>query len=80
MRRTGIKSIVSDLMTTGLCGNNALNSRRLRVEADILPCPAGPIINWEHKNVVEAFCGRNYEQAQEDACVFVRVRPQLALE
>lgn len=42
-----------------------------------LTVPAGPIIDWENKDVIKSFTDEVTRIAKEDNCVFVRVRPQL---
>lgn len=39
--------------------------------------PAGPIIDWQDKEVVRAAFKTMKKVAKENACIFVRVRPQL---
>lgn len=39
--------------------------------------PAGPIIDWKNKIAVELFVNKIKKIANEEKCVFVRVRPQL---
>jgi len=42
-----------------------------------LTVPGGPIINWGDKDLINAFTKQIKIIAQENNCVFVRVRPQL---
>ncbi len=42
-----------------------------------LTVPGGPIIDWENKGLVNAIFEEMRDSANENNCVFVRVRPQL---
>lgn len=42
-----------------------------------LTVPGGPIIDWADKTLVETFVEEVKRIAKEEACVFVRVRPQI---
>ncbi len=42
-----------------------------------LTVPGGPIINWQNKDLINAFANQIKQIAKENSCVFVRVRPQL---
>lgn len=42
-----------------------------------LTVPAGPIIDWQDKKLVELFVEEVRKLAKEMGCVFIRVRPQL---
>ena len=42
-----------------------------------LTVPAGPIMDWHNSNLVKVFIDKIKTIATEEACVFVRVRPQL---
>lgn len=42
-----------------------------------LTVPGGPIINWQNKNAIDTFINQIKQIAEENNCVFVRVRPQL---
>jgi lipid II:glycine glycyltransferase (peptidoglycan interpeptide bridge formation enzyme) len=45
-----------------------------------LTVPGGPIIDWQNKNVVNAFAKQIKQIAKENNCVFIRVRPQLKFD
>ena len=42
-----------------------------------LTVPGGPIIDWQNKDLINAFAQQVKTIAKENDCVFVRVRPQL---
>lgn len=42
-----------------------------------LTVPGGPIINWQRKDITDAFLKQITRIAKDNECVFVRVRPQL---
>ena len=67
---------------TGFYKDNTLVGVMLSVVEDAkrgryLTVPGGPIIDWEDKNLVDCFVSQIKQIAQEEKCVFVRVRPQL---
>lgn len=45
--------------------------------ASYLTVPAGPLINWENKQQIQAFKETIINIAKTEGCVFVRVRPQI---
>jgi len=67
---------------TGFYKNNKLIGVMLSIvepakRGRYLTVPAGPIINWDDKAVVEEAFSEMRRIGQESACVFVRIRPQL---
>lgn len=61
--------------TLGLMLSVVEDARRGRY----LTVPGGPIIDWKNTALVESFLETIKNLAHENNCVFVRVRPQLAL-
>ena len=45
--------------------------------ATYLTIPAGPLIDWQNKDLVNAFKAEIISQAKKNNCSFVRVRPQI---
>lgn len=42
-----------------------------------LTVPGGPLIDWQNRNLVQAFLDQLKIISKENSCVFIRVRPQL---
>lgn len=70
------------IQRTGFYDNDILVGVMLSIVEDAkrgryLTVPGGPIIDWENKDIVEAFVTLIREIATQNNCVFVRVRPQI---
>lgn len=67
---------------TGFYENNKLVGVMLSVveparRGRYLTVPGGPIIDWQNKNIANAFVNQIKIIAKQNNCVFIRVRPQL---
>jgi len=76
------KALNKDIFRTCFYDENKLVGVMLSVvepakRGRYLTVPGGPIINWQNKNVVNAFANEIKKIAKENNCVFVRVRSQL---
>ena len=75
-------SLKKEIVRTGFYdGDNLLGVMLSVVEpakrGRYLTVPAGPIIDWQNKDIVNAFKNEIVKIAKDKKCVFVRVRPQL---
>lgn len=76
------KALDKQIFRTGFFENNKLVGIMLSVveparRGKYLTVPGGPIIDWQNKDLVNAFAQEIKQIAKENNCVFVRVRPQL---
>lgn len=69
----GAKVILEDFDGKG----HALMIVRDAKRGRYLEIPCGPLINWDNMNTVKQIFERITEIAEEEKCVFVRIRPQL---
>ena len=76
------KNLSQKIQRTGFYQNNKLKGVMLSIVEKAkrgrhLIVPAGPIINWENKEIVSAFVKEIKKIAFLNDCAFIRVRPQL---
>lgn len=76
------KALNKQIFRTGFFENNKLVGIMLSLveparRGKYLTVPGGPIINWQDKDLINAFANQIKQLAKESNCVFVRVRPQL---
>ncbi len=76
------KNLSQKIQRTGFYQNNKLKGVMLSVVEEAkrgrhLIVPAGPIINWEDKEIISAFVKEIKKIAFLNDCAFVRIRPQL---
>ena len=69
----GEKMVVEDFGGKG----HALMIVREAKRGRYLEIPCGPLIDWKDKKLVSKVLSRIHEIAEEEKCVFVRIRPQL---
>lgn len=76
------KALEKTINRTGFYENNKLVGVMLSIveparRGKYLTVPGGPIVNWQDKDLVNAFINKTKQLAKENDCVFIRVRPQL---
>jgi lipid II:glycine glycyltransferase (peptidoglycan interpeptide bridge formation enzyme) len=76
------KALNKDIFRTGFYNRNKLTGVMLSViepakRGRYLTVPGGPIIDWQNKDVINVFANEIKQIAEENNCVFIRVRPQL---
>lgn len=76
------KALGKIINRTGFYENNKLVGIMLSIieparRGKYLTVPGGPIIDWQKKDIADAFLNQIKQIAKESNCVFVRVRPQL---
>lgn len=76
------KNLNKQIFRTGFHEQNKLAGVMLSVieparRGRYLTVPGGPIIDWNNKNLINAFAQQIKQIAKENNCVFIRVRPQL---
>lgn len=76
------KALNKIIIRSGFFENNKLVGVMLSVvepakRGKYLTVPGGPIIDWRNKNLIDGFLNEIKRVANENSCVFIRVRPQL---
>lgn len=76
------KNLGQEVIRTGFYKNKKLVGVMLSIvekarRGKHLVVPAGPIIDWEDKDIIESFCKEIKKIAFLNDCAFVRIRPQL---
>lgn len=69
----GNKTLIEDFDGKGWALAIVRDAKRGRY----LEVPCGPLIDWKNEELVQTVFARLKEIAQEEKCVFVRIRPQL---
>lgn len=76
------RALNKEIFRTGFYENSKLLGAMLSIvepakRGTYLTVPGGPIIDWQNKDLINAFAKQIKHIATENNCVFVRVRPQL---
>lgn len=79
------ESLGNKVFRTGIYKDKELVGVMLSIIEDAkrgryLTVPAGPIINWQDKDLVKAFVDEITRIARGNGCIFIRVRPQLVAD